>query len=338
MKNKIHFGLIGCGMISKFHAQALQAIDGAELSGIYDPYKPAMERAAQDYGARTYDTLEAMLESPEIDAVCILTPNGTHAPLAHQALWTGKHVVVEKPMAITKADAELLVQTARETGLQLCVISQLRFSPAIQAVRRAVEEGAFGRIVSASLSMKYYRTQEYYTASNWRGTWEMDGGGALMNQGIHGVDLLQYLAGPVKRVRGIIKTQTRPMEAEDSVAAVLEFENGAIGTLEGSTACYPGYPRRLEICGERGSVVLSEEDILHWDLPEPRPQLDAHSTASASDPGAIDARGHLRQLKNMVAAIRGQESLLVDGEAGRKPVELILGIYESARTGMPVSL
>lgn len=332
------FGIIGCGMISKFHARALGAIDGARLAGVFDPNPEAMARAAQAYGVRAFASMEAILACPEIDAVCVLTPNGLHAPIALQALAAGKHVVVEKPMAITLEDADKLVAASEAAGLKVCVISQLRFSPAVQAVKRALEEGYFGRIVSASLSMKYYREASYYNASGWRGTWAMDGGGALMNQGIHGVDLLQYLAGPVRRLSAVCKTQTRPIETEDSAAAILEFENGAVGTLEASTTCYPGYPRRLEICGDRGGVTLEEEDILKWDLPCPKPDLAAHLSAASSDPSAIDARGHERQLRNMVAAIQTGEKLLVDAREGRKPVKIILSVYESAKTHSPVTL
>ena len=166
----------------------------------------------------------------------------------------------------------------------------------------------------------------------------MDGGGALMNQGIHGVDLLQYLAGPVCRLTAVCKTQTKKIEVEDSAAAVLEFENGAVGTLEGSTTCRPGYPRRLEICGDLGSVVLEEEDILRWDVPGEAPTLPRHESRAATDPSAIDASGHERQLRNVVHAIRGEEPLWIDAAEGRKPVEIILAVYESSRLGRPVEL
>ncbi len=338
MGKEIRFCLVGCGMISRFHAQAIQATDGAVLAGVYDPFQPAREKAAQEYRVPMFSTYEDVLADHQIDVLCILTPNGTHGSLAVQALHAGKHVVVEKPVAINRDDLDLLERTAGETGLQFCVISQLRFSRAVQAVKKAVEEGAFGKIVSASLAMKYHRSEAYYTSSPWRGTWAMDGGGALMNQGIHGVDLLQYLAGSVKRVYGICKSQTKPIETEDSAVATLEFANGAVGTLEGSTTCTPGYPRRLEICGTGGSVVLEEDAIVRWDLPMEMPVTETHVGHTAAEPGAMDVRGHGRQIRNLVAAIRGEEKLLVDVTEGRKPVEIILGIYESARTGLPVEL
>ena len=342
MKQKVGFGVIGCGVISKFHIHAIEAIEEAELIGVYDPYVPAREKAADTYKIRAFDSQEELLACPDIDAVCILTPSGLHFPVAMKALEAGKHVVVEKPMALTLEDADTLLAKSESLGLKVCVISQLRFSPEVQAVRKALEEGQFGKIVSASLSMKYYREEAYYTSSSWRGTWQMDGGGALMNQGIHGVDLLQYLVGPVKQLRGICKTQTRPMETEDSAVAVLEFANGAVGTLEGSTTCYPGYPRRIEICGDKGSVVLEEGHILRWDLPSVIPIFPAGEEGlkkgGASKPDDISFDGHKWQLQNMVNTILGRELLWVDAKEGRKPLEIILAIYESSRENKQVIL
>lgn len=335
---KIGFAIVGCGMISSFHANAIETIEDASFVGVYDPVPASMERASQRYGVPGFASMEALLASESVDAVCVCTPNGLHASIALQALNAGKHVVIEKPMALTLADADAIIAAAKRLNLCVCVISQLRFSPAVQAVKKAVEDGRFGKIVSASLSMKYWRDEAYFASSGWRGTWKMDGGGALMNQGIHGVDLLQYLAGPVKRLTALCRTQTRPVEVEDSAVAILEFENGAVGTLEGSTTCCPGYPRRLEICGDRGSVVLQEEDILCWDLPGEAPDLTGHGSGAASDPSAISSAGHVRQLSNMVKAIRGEEALWVDAVEGRKPVEIILSIYESSEKGASVAL
>lgn len=334
----VGFGIVGCGMISRFHAAAIESVDGARLVGVFDPVPEAAERAAHAYGTRKFDSLEEMLACKETEAVCVCTPNGLHAPIALKALDAGRHVVIEKPMALTLKDADEIARAALRQNLCVSVISQLRFSPAIQAVKQALEEKRLGKVVSASLAMKYWRDSAYYASSNWRGTWAMDGGGALMNQGIHGVDLLQYLAGPVCRLTAVCKTQTKKIEVEDSAAAVLEFENGAVGTLEGSTTCRPGYPRRLEICGDLGSVVLEEEDILRWDVPGEAPTLPRHESRAATDPSAIDASGHERQLRNVVHAIRGEEPLWIDAAEGRKPVEIILAVYESSRLGRPVEL
>lgn len=343
MNRKIGFGIIGCGAISKFHINAILSIQEAGLVGVYDPNTASMERVAEEYHTHAFASQEQLLLCAEIDVVCVLTPSGLHASIAMEVLKAGKHVVVEKPMALNLTDAEALIRLSEEKDLKVCVISQLRFSPAIQAVRRALQDGMLGNVVSASLSMKYFRDASYYTSSGWRGTWKMDGGGALMNQGIHGIDLLYYLAGPVRQLKAICKTQTRPIETEDSAVAILEFENGAVGTLEGSTTCYPGYPRRLEICGDKGSILLEEDHIVRWDLPSP--PASCHISAQpkpaehgASNPTAISADGHIRQLRNMVHSILYGEPLLVNAKEGRKPLEIILAIYESSKTNASISL
>lgn len=338
MKGKVGFAVIGCGMISRFHISAIRCVEAAELIGVFDQQQASAQRAALEYQAKAFASLDELLVCDGVDAVCILTPNGMHAPLALQALKAGKHVVIEKPMALSLADADAIIQAADQAKRLVCVISQLRFSPAVEAVKKALEQKQLGTVVSASLSMKYFRSEEYYASSGWRGTWAMDGGGALMNQGIHGVDLLQYLAGPVRKLNALCKTQTRPSETEDSAVAILEFTGGAVGTLEGSTTCCPGYPRRLEICGDRGSVVLQEEDILCWDLPGEPPALDAHNSHASSDPSAISFSGHERQLRNMVNAILYGEPLLVDAKEGRKPIEIILAVYQSSKTGEAITL
>ena len=338
-KRMVRFGIVGCGTIAAFHAAAIAQLENARLLGVWDALPEAARRFAGERGVRAYETMEAMLEDAEIDAVCICTPSGFHGAQAIDAVRHGKHVALEKPMCLELSQADELARLAGQNGCQVCVISQLRFSPAMRALKDAVEKKAFGRVVSGSLSMKYYRSDEYYASSSWRGTWRMDGGGALMNQGIHGVDLLQYLMGGVRAVTAIAKTQTRRIETEDSVVAVLEFANGALGTLEASTTCFPGYPRRLGICGDKGSAVLSEDTVERWDLSIPL-QLETGTAVggAASDPKAISCEGHRRQLENLVGAIEGREALMVDAAEGRKPLEIILAVYQSAREGRRVAL
>lgn len=333
--NKVRFGLIGCGMIANFHAAAIAAIDEAELVGVYDGYRPGAERFAESHPVRIFDTMEDLLACDEIDAICICTPSGLHTQQAVAAMRAGKHIVCEKPMSLSLEDADLLISTAEETGVKTCIISQFRFSDAVQEIRRAIEAGAFGRIVSGSLQMKYYRSREYYASGGWRGTWKMDGGGCLMNQGIHGIDVFRYLMGPLKQLTAITKTQFHDIEVEDSAVAVAEFANGAVGTIEGSTTCYPGYPRRIEICGTEGSVILEEDSILSWNLPIPC-QLSVGNKAqnvASSDPKAINVSGHTKQIGNLVDAILHGTPLMADAASGRPPLEVILAIYESSRNG-----
>ena len=345
MANKVRFAVIGCGVISKFHAVSINEIENAELVACFDAYKPGAERFAKEYGVKMYETLDEMLASPDIDAVCICTPSGLHTPQAVQAMKAGKHIVCEKPMSLTLAEADELINTAKETGVKVCIISQYRFAASTMEVKRAIDEGAFGTITQASLSMRYYRSNEYYNSGAWRATWAMDGGGALMNQGIHGIDVFRHLMGPVKSINGITRCLTREkngqkLEVEDSAAAVLEFENGALGIIEGSTTCAPGYPRRIVISGDKGSVVLEEDAIVSWDLPiEPKIPVGGNATKSgSSDPTAISNAGHVLQISNLCDAILNGEELLADAYTGRLPLEIILGIYESSKTGKTVYL
>lgn len=337
--DKVRFGMIGSGVISNFHATAIGMIENAELTAVYNPRPERARSFADKYGLKVYGDLEEMLSADDVDAVCICTPSGMHTSQALAAIAHGKHVVCEKPMSLSLEEADRLISAADEKNVKVCVISQFRYSAAVQEIKRAMDTGAFGQIVSASLSMKYFRSHEYYASALWRGTWDMDGGGALMNQGIHGIDVLRYLMGPVDTLTGLACTQTRKIEVEDSAVAVLRFKNGAVGTIEGSTTCFPGYPRRLEICGDKGSVILEEDSILRWDLEIPcnLPVGKAAENVASSNPSAIKVDGHKLQIENLVNSILHGDPILNDARQGRLPLEIILGIYESSRTGKAVS-
>lgn len=332
------FGMIGCGMIANIHAKAIQQIPTGEIGGVYDPMPERAQEFAVRYQCKVYSSIEEMLADAELDIINICTPSKTHAELAIAAAHAGKHVIVEKPLAISVEDARAVVQVQKETGVKICVISQLRFSPGVQALRKAVQEKQLGKMIMGSLSMRYYRSEEYYQNGGWRGHWATDGGGALMNQGIHGLDILCYICGPVVSVRAFYKTLLHDIEVEDTLCAILEFKNGALGTIEASTAIKPGSARRIEIGGTQGSAVLTEDAITEWKIETPMPEMGQNwKMDAANDPAALDVTGHLLQFKNMLAAIDGREALLVDAVAGSKAVELVLGIYESARSGNTVN-
>lgn len=340
MVMKINFGIIGCGMIANWHAGAIKAVEGAELAGFTDINLEGSNSFADKYGVKAYESLECMLSDKNIDAVCICTPSGLHAPQAIMAAEAGKHVIVEKPMALSLAEADEVIRACEVNKVKMGVISQLRFSPAVRKLKEAVENGLLGKIVTGDIYMKFHRSQDYYDAGGWRGTWKMDGGGALMNQGIHGIDLLRYIMGPVRTISAHTRTLVRRIEVEDTAAAVLEFANGALGVIQATTSIYPGYPRRMEICGNRGSIVLEEDSIARWDVegqavPE---DIIIQSTASkaSSNPSAFGIEGHILQIKDMLEAIKYDRKPLVDMYEGRKPIEIIMNIYESSRTGKPV--
>lgn len=343
MKEKeLGFGIIGCGMISNWHVQAISRIQEARLVGAADVNEVSRAAFAEKYGVIAFNQVEGLLDCPEIDVVCICTPSGLHAPLALKAANAGKHIIVEKPMAIDLKEVDEIIDACEANNIKLAVISQLRFSDAVCKLRNAVENGLLGKLITGDIYMKYYRSQEYYDNGSWRGTLKMDGGGALMNQGIHGVDLLQYIMGPVKSVFAYARTLARKIEVEDTAAAVLEFKNGALGIIQGTTSIFPGSPRRLEICGDKGTIVLEEDSIASWvieglELSEDI-TLGRTNFGASRNPMAISMEGHIKQIIDMADAIRNDRKPLVDQYEGRKPIEIIMAIYESSRTGRLVNL
>ena len=318
-------------MIAGIHAKAIEQIESAVLVGVADVHVEAAERFAQTHGVALYQSYEDMLADPDLDVICICTPSGFHAQNALAALKQGKHVVLEKPMALSLEDANEIVATCDQTGKLLTVISQLRFSEDVRKVKHLLEENAFGKISLCSLYMKYYRSVEYYASSSWKGTRKYDGGGALMNQGIHGVDLLEYIVGSVKEVTGKVKTLSHKIEVEDTAVAMVEFENGALGVIEASTCAYPGFERRLEIHGDRGYVLLKNDQIEELMVNGEEVLVDTSGSrgSTANDPANLHCEMHRRQIQNLLAAICGEEQLLVDAREGRKAIRLIEAIYQA---------
>ena len=330
---ELRFGIVGCGMVAVTHADAIADCDGAVLGGVFDRGAARCEAFAAARGVRAYASYEEMLASPEIDAVCICTPSGLHFEQAKAALDAGKHVVVEKPMALNTADAEELVRHAEDAHCLLTVISQYRFYEDMVRVKRLVEEGAFGRLTLCDLYMKYWRDPAYYAGSTWRGTWTMDGGGALINQGIHGVDLMRFLLGDVRLIKGCARTLFHNIEVEDTVAAVVEYGTGTLGVIEASTAVYPGFSRRIEIHGTRGYAVLVNYALEKLCI-DGEMLVDgsiALDEGTSSDPTKLSHRGHLLQFENFVAAVKGEESLVSTARDGLEAVRLIEGIYRSSQ-------
>jgi predicted dehydrogenase len=338
MLKKTGFVIIGSGSISDIHAQAIRDIPEAELIGVFDINKENAARFAKKYGIINYDSLQGVYDDDRVDAVNICTPSGLHAKIATEALRAGKNAVVEKPMALTAEDCDKIIEAEKRSGKMCAVISQLRYADGVMAVKKAISEGSLGKPVMGSVYMKYYRSPEYYSSSAWRGTWEMDGGGALMNQGIHGIDLLLHFMGNVKSIKAAAKTLVHNIETEDTAAAVLEFENGAVGVIEGTTSVNPGYPRIIQLCGSAGSITLEENNIKKWDIDKERPDTSDIAVAAHSNPTDISYLGHKRQLQNIVNAINKKEPLEYTGAQARETVRLICGIYQSAKTDKTIIL
>lgn len=341
---KFGIGIVGCGMISYFHANAISDLEDARLVGVFSDRKDAAEKFTAEFDAKIFDTYEDMLASPDIDIVSICTPSGLHSRFAVQAAEAGKHIIVEKPLAITREQLADIADACKKNSVKLAVISQHRFSPAIQFVKKAIDDGVFGKILIVDINMKYYRTPEYYRSSNWRGTRAMDGGGALMNQGIHGIDLVNYLAGPVTRVFGRVKTEVHDIEVEDTAIAYVEYACGAMGTVHGTTSVTPGYPRVIDINGTLGSVTIIEDKIKRWDVkgctvPEELTySSDKGVKGGFSAPDNISYKNHRRQIADMIRAIREDGEPSIGFEDGKRSVETILAIYESSESGKPVDL
>lgn len=329
--DKLRFGILGCGMVANIHARAIKEIPGAELVAVCDA-DPARARAfAEKYGARPFSDFSEMLAS-DIDIVNICTPSFLHAQNAIEALEKGKHVVLEKPMAFTAAEADKVIAASDASGKKLTVISQLRFSDDVKKVKKLVEEGAFGKITLCNLFMKYYRSREYYSGSPWKGKLAFDGGGALMNQGIHGVDLLIYIMGDVKSIRGSIGTLHHDIETEDTAVATVEFECGALGVIEASTCAYPGFARHIEIHGESGYVIIRENKIEKLMIDGTEQNVtDDGAVSPAGDPSDLSIEMHKVQIENLIGATRGTEKLLIDAREGKRAVAVIEKIYNSAK-------
>lgn len=341
------FGIIGCGMISTFHARAIREI-GAELVACYDRLPLASERVSKEFGCKAYQDFDEFLKDPEIQIVTIGTPSGSHMDPAVAAAQAGKHVIVEKPLEVTTERCDQIIDACNKAGVTLSTVFPSRFHQSSLQLKKAIETGRFGKLSLGDAIVKWYRTQQYYDSGVWRGTWKLDGGGALMNQAIHSVDLLLWLMGGVSEVSaltGLVAHQN--IEVEDVCVASLRFKNGALGLLEATTAAYPGYLKRIEIHGDLGSAVIEEEDINKWDFAESQEEdaLIRESMANrlsggggAGDPAAIGHQAHAKQFANVLDAIETGTKPLIDGYEGRKSVEVICAVYESARTGKVVKL
>jgi len=344
---EIQFGLIGTGMIAEFHAQAIAAVPGARLSGVYSRSSEKATAFAEKHGAQAFTSLEALLAQPGLDAVCIATPSGHHAEGAIAALNAGKHVFCEKPLEVTLEKVDAIIDAAARNGRNLAAVFQMRFGAAAGKLKKAIEAGRFGKMTMCSCYIKWYRSQEYYDQGAWRGTKELDGGGVLFNQGIHGLDLLQWLVGMPSEVQARVDTLAHErIEVEDTAVALLRYPSGALGVIEASTATWPGFSTRIEISGDRGSATLENDRITFWkfaDEEEGDAEIIAQTSTAAlgsgaSDPKAINIEGHRRQIEDLASAIREGRAPAIRGEDARNAVQLILAIYEAAEKGTSVRL
>jgi UDP-N-acetyl-2-amino-2-deoxyglucuronate dehydrogenase len=341
-KRPLQFALVGCGVISSAHARSIQELPDAELAAVCDIVEERAARLAADYPADVYTDSNAMLRRDDIDVVIVLTPSGLHADVGVMAAKAGKHVLVEKPMDISLEKADALIRACEEAGVKLGVISQHRWDPGLAALKQAVESGKLGQLNFGGSHTKWFRSQEYYDSGDWRGTWAMDGGGALINQSIHYVDLLQYIMGPVEEIHAYCAARAHErIEVEDIAVAAVKFKSGALGLLEGNTSAYPGFCARLDIYGTHGSVIIENDQVIAWHLcsEEPCPVApEPVGVIAGSSSLNIWHTPHKRQIEDFILAVREDRDPLVNGHEGRKPLEIVLAVYESARTGKTIKL
>lgn len=337
----VHVGLIGAGNISATHARAVSAIPDARVAAVFAPTRERAIRLATEYNAAAFESLDTFLDHRPMDMVAIGTPSALHSEHGIAAARRGLHVLVEKPIDVTVLRADTLIAEAASAAVTLGVLFQDRLKPGVQRMKALVDTGRLGTPILATAHVKWYRPPSYYADSRWRGTLALDGGGALINQGVHTVDLLLWLFGPVRRVFGRTATRLHGIEGEDTAVATLEFASGALGTLEAATSAYPGYSRRLELTGSEGTLLLDGDELVAVDLRgshESGAGRPVDPPVSASSPVVADASAHRRMFEDFIHAVATRSAPACDGREGRRSVELIEAIYESARSNRPVNL
>lgn len=343
MSSTLKVGIVGAGTIGAVHALALEGVPHAELVAFADPREDAGKALAAKYDAQWVGNYTDLLANDEIDVVILGTPSGLHPEQAVLAARAGKHIITEKPMAITQDGATRMIDAADEAGVRLAVIFQNRLSKDVYMVRRAIEQGLIGQPILGSASVFWHRTQEYYDANGgWRGTWALDGGGALINQSIHTIDLVQWLLGGASSVQAQIATLSHTIEAEDAASASVRFNSGAVGSILVTTSASKDYPARVEIIGTQGRATLENNVVTLFEGTQPLSEalLTEDDIRMVGDwkPGEHFGDGHRRQLRLIFDALVTGEEPPVPGREARKAVDLILGIYESARTGTRVTI
>ena len=338
-----HIGLIGGGNISDTHARAALAIPDAEISAIYGTYSDKIAKLCANYGGVPFADIEKFLAHRPMEMVIIGSPSGLHTQHGIKAARQGLHVLTEKPIDISTARADALIAECENAKVKLGVLFQDRTKPDVHRLKNFLNQGALGKLILADAQVKWYRPPEYYGNSSWRGKLSLDGGGALMNQGVHTVDLLLWLMGDVVSVQAQMATALHKIEAEDTITALLEFANGAIGTLVAATSAYPGYLRKIELTGSEGTVILKHDKIIRADLKTPCPDLlnnneSADQNQSASSATVSDVRGHQALIEDFLRAIKTNSRPMCDGNEARRSIALIEAIYEAARSGERTSV
>lgn len=345
---KVRFAVVGLGTIGRVHISAVQKAPAAELVAVVDADAARAESMGKELGVPWYTAVEELVAREKIDVVNICTPSGLHLEPALAAVKGGCHVLVEKPLEVTVERCDQIIRACRRAGVKLGAIFQNRLFDANRMVWEAVRQQRFGRLILGVVNLKWWRSQDYYDAGAWRGTWAIDGGGAVMNQGIHRIDLLQWLFGEVESVYAHAACLAHErIEVEDTAVAVLRFKSGAVGSVIASTAAYPGFPARLEVHGDQGGTVVEDNKIIAWHGRDISPEEEARvlgqfagekRAGAMADPAMLSHIGHERQIADMALAVLEDREPMVTGLEARKSVAIIEAIYASARSGQPVAV
>lgn len=327
-------GIIGTGAIARWHIEAIRKTNKGKVIGAASRNKAKLDTFCKEYHIHQYISYEEMLSDETIDVICICTPSGLHSDMIIKAAEAKKNIVVEKPMAITKKQCDDVIKSIKEHNVLLSVAYQSRFRDTFIKAKRVLDEGLLGKMMFADVAMKFHRLASYYSESTWKGTYLLDGGGALMNQGSHGIDILLYLMGDIDNVYANARTLKHDIEAEDTVAATVEYKNGAIGTIHASTSIYPGIPRVISIHGDKGSMIIEEDVITKFEAVDhiiPNYiEIESNDDFSASDPHAFSLDGHINVYNNTFDCFSKNQMPLVNQFEGRRSIDVICSMYESS--------
>ncbi len=346
MVDKFRLAIIGCGAIGRVHAGAITKLDNAQLVAVSDLKEESSAKMAEEFGCNAYTDFRKMFQKEKIDIACVCTPSGTRIEICEAAAEHHINLLIEKPLDINNERTEKIVNICRTAGVKLGCVFQLRFLPVFQSLKQAEREGRFGKLIMGNAGTICFRSNEYYQNGGWRGTIAQDGGGALMNQGIHAIDLLRWVMGDAKSVFAYQDHLSHDIEVEDTLVAGIEFQNGAMGTVMATTSVYYGINKKMEIFGTDGSVIINDTEPTMWkfnnfqdsEIGLPKGEQPVHKSLSPISPLLEDVWAHQQQISDMIEAVRDGREPAIDGVEGLKTVQLVLAIYESARTGKRITL
>lgn len=342
MKKTLNWAVIGCGVISESHLDAICALDNSNLYAVCDIIESRAQEKKDKYGAeKLYTDYLELINDPVVDVISICTPSGMHAEAAIAAANAGKHIFCEKPLEVTAKKMDAMIEAINKNSVKCGCVFQRRTYPEAIATRKFIEEHDLGPIIFAEARLKYYRNQAYYDSGNWRATWDLDGGGALMNQGVHGIDLLRWFVGDVKSVQAMCRTLARDIAVEDAAAAILEFKNGAMGTIRGTTCVYPAQETQITLHFKEGTIIFGDEGVTLCEFLDKSivmPKVTPFAANVASDPTKVGALSHLALARDMQDAVLNDHAPMITPDEARKSVDLILAIYESSRTNSVINL